>query len=282
MKSCVLFSKSRRTGFAAVRRLFYACVLFVYLFSITAFGLQIPNTVTSIEEGAFIGNTAITTIVIPENVTFIGKEAFADCTNLKTITIYAEKITLEDNALGRLGETRTIIGHDGTEVETYANLYGFAFEPIYTKADKLLAYADTLLGRSYGEMDCVGFVNRCYKYGISMSTGASTTNDQAPGRVHGTPNYTEFEKYNQKALKITKITDLKPGDIICWKNDEVDYCTHVGLYVGPGTLNGKDYTSGIFIESSQGAYKVRYNYIPVSGGSYYTRNFMYAWRIIDQ
>lgn len=273
--------KSRRNGYAAVRRMAAFCVLLAYLFMFSACAITIPDNVTRIEEGAFIGDNSIKSVVIPESITFIGEEAFADCANLTTITIKGTDITFGDNALGRLGETRTIIGHDGTQVEEFATLYGFTFEPIYTKADKLLAYADTLLGRLYSEMDCVGFVNRCYRYGLNMSTGASTTNDEAPGRIEGMPNYGEYEKVNSKAIKITKISDLKPGDIICWKNDEVEYCTHVGLYVGAGTVFGKNQSSGVFIESSQGAGKVRYNYIPASGTSYYTRNFMFAWRILD-
>ena len=281
MNRCVLLSEPRRTGCAAMRRAAVICVILLCLLSMCAFALEIPENITSIEEGAFIGNRTIDVVEIPAAVKFIGEEAFADCENLTTIRINAKDITLEDNALGRLGEKRTIIGHDGTIVEEYANLYGFTFQPITTKATKLLEYAHTLLGRPYSEMDCVGFVNKCYRTALGMNTGAVTTNNE-DGRFPNASNFGKLDQYNKKAKKITKISDLQPGDIICWKNDDVSWCTHVGIYVGKGTINGKAYNSGVFIDSSYSNQSVGYRLIPATGGGYYTRNFMFAWRIIDQ
>ncbi len=276
MKNCNFFSNARRAGSAIWRRAIAFCAVLSYLFSISAFAFEIPQTIERIEAGAFIGNSAIKSVQIPASVTFIGKEAFADCANLKTIKIYGKKITFEDNALGRLGEERTIIGHSGSSVEDFAELYGFEFEPIVTKAGILLEYADTLVGRSYSEMDCVGFVNKCFRDALGMSTGASTTNDK-DGRFPNTPNYNELNR----GLKITRIQDLQPGDIICWKEDDVEWCTHVGIYVGEGTVSGKHYETGVFIDSSNSKGSVGYRLIPATGSGYYTRNFMFAWRIID-
>lgn len=277
MNKCVLLSISCRAGLTVWRRIAIFCVLLTYLFSSSAFALEIPESVNQIEEGAFLGDTSIQAVEIPASVTYIGKEAFADCTNLATIKIYGKEITFEDNALGRLGETRTIIGYEGSDVEEYANLYGFTFKSIVTKAAKLLAYADTLVGSSYSEMDCVGFVNRCYSKALGMSTGAVTTNGVEGWRV-GKTNFGELDKSNSSAVKITNINDLQPGDIICWHNDEVSYCTHVGLYVGPGTVDGIPYTSGVFIDSSNSRQSVGYRLLR----SYYVRNFMFAWRIIEE
>ena len=47
----------------------------------------IPNTVTSIEWGAFYGCTGLTSVSIPNNVKSIGKVAFVRCRNLSKITI---------------------------------------------------------------------------------------------------------------------------------------------------------------------------------------------------
>ena len=47
----------------------------------------IPNSVTSIEWGAFYGCTGLTSITIPNSVTSIGDIAFGDCTGLTSITI---------------------------------------------------------------------------------------------------------------------------------------------------------------------------------------------------
>ena len=47
----------------------------------------IPNTVSSIGDGAFAGSTSLTSVTIPDSVTQIGHEAFAGCENLTDITI---------------------------------------------------------------------------------------------------------------------------------------------------------------------------------------------------
>ena len=50
----------------------------------------IPSTylglpVTRIADGAFNGNTTITSVTIPNNVTYVGKEAFYGCTSLTSV-----------------------------------------------------------------------------------------------------------------------------------------------------------------------------------------------------
>ena len=57
----------------------------------------IPNTVTSIEEGAFEDCTGLTSITIPNSVTFIGECAFDGCTGLTSIIITAG-VTIEYGA----------------------------------------------------------------------------------------------------------------------------------------------------------------------------------------
>jgi hypothetical protein len=47
----------------------------------------IPNSVTSIEYGAFFGRTSITSVTIPDSVTSIVKFAFNGCTSLASVTI---------------------------------------------------------------------------------------------------------------------------------------------------------------------------------------------------
>ena len=49
--------------------------------------LVIPNTVTEINDYAFLGCTSLTSITIPNSVTIIGYKAFLDCTNLTNVTI---------------------------------------------------------------------------------------------------------------------------------------------------------------------------------------------------
>ena len=53
----------------------------------TATHIEIPQGVTSIGFGAFIGCKSLTSITIPNSVTSIGGVAFKDCKNLTSITI---------------------------------------------------------------------------------------------------------------------------------------------------------------------------------------------------
>ena len=46
-----------------------------------------PDSVTTIGDGAFFGCTSLTSITIPDSVTKIGDSAFSDCTSLTSITI---------------------------------------------------------------------------------------------------------------------------------------------------------------------------------------------------
>ena len=58
--------------------------------------ITIPNSVTTIEGGAFWGCTGLTSITIPNSVTTIGSNAFRDCTGLTSITI--------PNSVTKIGE----------------------------------------------------------------------------------------------------------------------------------------------------------------------------------
>ena len=57
----------------------------------------IPNSVTSIGEKAFYGNTSLTSVTIPTNVETVGKDAFYKCTSLESLTIRGEP-TFSDSA----------------------------------------------------------------------------------------------------------------------------------------------------------------------------------------
>ena len=58
----------------------------------------IPNTITSIGDGAFNGCTGLTSITIPESVTSIGDYSFKDCTGLTSVTIPNSVTSIGDGA----------------------------------------------------------------------------------------------------------------------------------------------------------------------------------------
>ena len=49
--------------------------------------LTLPDTLTTIEEGAFLGATQFTELMIPDSVTYIGDNAFNNASNLQSINI---------------------------------------------------------------------------------------------------------------------------------------------------------------------------------------------------
>jgi len=263
---CILINPRLSKGLKALGRSVCFCLVFIFAFTLPAYALTIPGNITTIEAEAFAGDNSITTLTLPDTVTSVGSAAFADIEALKKITVYGTDTVFSENALGRNTETRTIVGYADSTAEAYATEYGFTFQVIPTQASKLLAYAAKLIGTPYSSLDCVTFVRHCYRNALGI-----TIHNNCPDVANKT-----------NGTKITKISDMMPGDIICWKDDDNPNCEHVGMYVGAGTVGGKTYTSGVFIESSYGHGAVRYNYIASSGSGYYTRNFLWAWRVIDE
>ena len=58
----------------------------------------IPGGVTSIDDGAFIACTSLTSVTIPDSVTSIGYHAFEGCTGLTSITIPNSVTSIDDGA----------------------------------------------------------------------------------------------------------------------------------------------------------------------------------------
>ena len=237
--------------------------------------LEVPYGITLIEKEAFLGINA-NSIVLPSTIKNVQANAFAGIKGIERICVLSDNAVFGKNALGTKDETKEIWAHLDSTAEAYAEEYGYKFVRIYTNEDQLMQYAASKLGTRYvrGSWDCVLYVRNCYLtvFGITLpdSTRAMEKLDES--------SLVKKQKLNVR--RITDINQLKTGDIICWCNDEVTYCTHVGMYVGRGTVKDKEYKSGVFIENSNGAGNVRYNYISPTGSGYYTRNFICAWRIL--
>ena len=75
--------------------------------------ITIPNSVTSIGDGAFYGCSGLTSITIPNSVTSIGESAFYGCSGLTSVTIPNSVTSIGDMAFyGCTGITQTIIVND--------------------------------------------------------------------------------------------------------------------------------------------------------------------------
>ena len=68
----------------------------------------IPNSVTSIGNGAFWGCSSLTSITIPNSVTSIGDDAFNWCTSLTSITIPNSVTSIGDDAFDRCSSLTSI------------------------------------------------------------------------------------------------------------------------------------------------------------------------------
>lgn len=81
--------------------------------------VTIPNNVKTIGAWAFLGCN-VTDVIIPESVTSITEGAFTSCQCLRSITIPKNVKTIEEWAIDDLLKQITIIGAKGSAAETYA------------------------------------------------------------------------------------------------------------------------------------------------------------------
>jgi len=75
------------------------------------FGCQnttIPNSVTSIGEGAFVGCSSLTSVTIPNSVTSIGYAAFYGCSSLTSVTIPSSVTSIGDFAFYRCSSLTSV------------------------------------------------------------------------------------------------------------------------------------------------------------------------------
>lgn len=92
------------------------------------FGSILPESLTEIGEEAFAGG-AFSYVVLPDSCEKIGPYAFANCQKLRKIRIPNRDAEIDPNAFENDTDL-TIIGYLNSTAETYANIYGFNFQPI--------------------------------------------------------------------------------------------------------------------------------------------------------
>ena len=126
--------------------------------------IEIPNSVTSIGEGAFYNCSGLTSIEIPNSVTFIGAYTFSACSGLTSVVIPACVKSIGLNAFNGLTEVTSlipaeelfaipeIISHSFMEILT-----GVCKHKLYVPIGAKETYAATAGWSSFGEIIEVDF-----------------------------------------------------------------------------------------------------------------------------
>ena len=73
----------------------------LYINNVEVKDLVIPNSVTSIGDGAFCGCSGLTSVTIPNSVTSIGSSAFRDCSGLTSVTIPNSVTSIGEEAFAK-------------------------------------------------------------------------------------------------------------------------------------------------------------------------------------
>ncbi|MBO5703177.1 MAG: leucine-rich repeat protein [Bacteroidaceae bacterium] len=109
----------------------------------------IPNSVTSIGEGAFSNCSGLTSVTIPNSVTSIGYSAFKGCTNLTSITIPESVTSIESYAFSGCSCLTTI---DIPTSVTSIGGYVFNNTPWYNNLPDGIVYIGKVLYKYKGTM----------------------------------------------------------------------------------------------------------------------------------
>ena len=135
--------------------------------------ISIPQGVTSIGDGAFLGSTGLTTISIPQGVTSIGMQAFAGCIGLTSIRFDSATTTIFDD-VDTIPAATKIIGYDPSTAKDYATKYGNTFEVIGTTVSSVVVKtAPTKVTYTDGDtLDLTGLV-------VTLSKSDASTQDVA-------------------------------------------------------------------------------------------------------
>ena len=93
----------------------------LYLNGELATDVVIPDSVTSIGDGAFRNCTSLTSVTIPDSVTSIGWYAFYNCPSLKSVTIGNSVTSIGDVAFAGCNSlTSVTLGNSVTSIGSYA------------------------------------------------------------------------------------------------------------------------------------------------------------------
>ena len=86
----------------------------------------LPNSVQIVEESAFEGNPAITSVFVPDSCTSIGANAFKDCVNLSQIRLPRD-CDIDASAFEGCTSLAMVFAPEGGDTEQWALRIGIQF-----------------------------------------------------------------------------------------------------------------------------------------------------------
>ncbi len=110
--------------------------------------IELPQTLTDIEHGAFEGCTQLSSILIPKNVTFIGCSAFAECTGLMEVICLAPTPPIAGVSANPSPSDLMFAGVDIANVRLYVPMESIE---LYRNADQ---WKDFQIRIYYGSEEC--------------------------------------------------------------------------------------------------------------------------------
>ena len=191
--------------------------------------ITIPNSVTSIGDGAFNGCIGLTSITIPNSVTSIGNYAFAYCTGLTSVTIPDSVTSIGGSAFsGCTGLTSVTIPNSVTTIGNYAFSSCDSLIEVYNKSS-LYIFAGS---SNYGN---VGY----YAKNVYKQEGGSKLSTDENGYII----YTNGEekllvKYAGKDTELTL-----PNEITAIHNNAFSGCTGLTSVTIPDSVRSIGYSA---------------------------------------
>ena len=156
--------------------------------------ITIPNSVTSIGEGAFKGCSGLTSITIPNSVTSIGNYAFSGCTGLTSVTIPDSVTSIGGSAFSDCtGLTSITIPNSVTTIGNYAFSSCDSLIEVYNKSSLNIEAG----GSSYG------YVGNYAKNVYNQEGGSKLSTDENGYVIYTNGEEKLLVKYAGKDTELT-------------------------------------------------------------------------------
>ena len=219
--------------------------------------LVIPNTVTEIEDWAFVGCTSLSNVTIPDSVTSVGSYAFEYCTSLSSVTIPDSVTSIGDYAFRYCYKLVEVYNLSSLTIKKGSDSNGdvgyYALD-VYTSLDtpsKLSTDSNGYIIHTNGEeKTLVGYVGS--ESELTLPSGITSINQRAfygctsltsvtiPNSVTRTGSYAFHECYNLMSITIgSSVTSIGYDAFYgCYKLVEVYNLSTLTVEKGSGSNGG--------------------------------------------